>query len=252
MKKQLTILLMLSLLTDFVVMAQAQKKIWKIEVDTTEISVIEQKTALERALDTMQVSLNLPSFLIASQNKYSVYAVQGAEPSLDQQYEHVTASGDMALNVQFGTLHSIIRHIDEDYVLFVSAIGESDILLGDLRDAINQFYNVVNSTFNRIKHDLHYGTPYTSATKEEIAALETMIIHYPKKKVQELFNADWMVSYPMNLRGEVYEDKYSQCKAVAVSKNGLNIFFYFMMTDETAENFDRYLQNLKKVFWYNA
>jgi hypothetical protein len=265
MKKQLTALLILSFLAGFSAMAQEQdlakvlemaaKK--EVNTDTTKIwdIIIEEetdtRTALAKALDTMRVSINLPSFLTASQNKYFDYPVPGAKPSLDQEYGNEPLSGDTALNLYLGTQHSLIKHRNEDYVLFVSAIGEVHVLLGDMFDPIEQAFNVINPTFNRIKYDLRYGIPYKSATAEEIAILDTMITHYPEGKAQELFNADYMVSYPMNLRGEVYEGKYSQCKAVAVSKNKMDIFFYFMMTDETAENFDSYLQGLKRVFWYN-
>jgi hypothetical protein len=248
MKKRLTTLLILSLLISY--SAIAQQKDWKIEFDTTGISVIEQKTALKRALDTMRVSMNLPEYLNASQNKYAVYAVDGVSPSLAQQYEYDATSGDTAINVLFGTFHSIIRHKNEEYVIFVDATGEAEILYGNLIKNNNHLFNVINPSFNRIKHDLHYGTRHKSATVEEIAVLDTMITHYPQETAQELFNADWLVSYPKDLRGEVYEGKYSQCRAVAVAKNGLDIYLYFMMTDETVKNFDRYLQNFKKVFWY--
>jgi hypothetical protein len=234
MKKQLTTLLILCLLTLFNIQAQ---------------------TALERALDTMQVSMNIPSFWNISQNENSIYVTPVTEespiPRIAQTYGHEPVSGATAFKVMFHQIHSIIRHKNEEYVIFVDAAGEGSVMHGNFIKKHNQFFNVINLSFNRIKSDLHYGIRHKSATSEEIAALDTMITHYPKEKAQELFNADWMVSYPKDLRGEVYEDKYSICQAVAVAKNGLDIFFYFMLTDKTAKNFDDYLKDLEKVFWYN-
>jgi hypothetical protein len=249
-KKAIIILLIMSFLTGFSGIAQERTrdtiKTWNISFDED----TDPRPALERALDTMRVSMNLPEYLNASQNKYLIYPYDEASPNIAQQYGRESASGDTAFNLQFELFHSIIKHQNDNYVIFVYAGGEVNVKLGNVIENLNPIFNVINPSFNRIKHDLHYGTRHKSATVEEIAVLDTIITHYPQETAQELFNADWLVSYPKDLRGEVYEGKYSQCRAVAVAKNGLDIYLYFMMTDETVKNFDSYLQDFKKVFWY--
>jgi hypothetical protein len=233
MKKQLAALLILCFFTVFNVQAQ---------------------TALKKAMNTMHVSMNLPEFFDISQNEDGIYVTPITEespvPEIAQSYGSEPASGATAFKVMFGHVHSIIRHRNEEYAIFVYAGGEAEIRYGNLIKNNSHLFNVINPSFNRIKHDLRYGIRHKSATAEEIAALDTMIAHYPKEKAQELFNADWMASYPMDLRGEIYEDKYSQCQVVVIAKNGLGIYFYFMMTDKSAKNFDDHLRDLEKVFWF--
>ncbi|SFL05031.1 hypothetical protein SAMN05216357_111110 [Porphyromonadaceae bacterium KH3CP3RA] len=76
-----------------------------------------------------------------------------------------------------------------------------------------------------------------------------------KKSLKELaktmFNANIMVSYPVNLRGNIYRDKYTRCRAVVVGKDRLEFVIIFMMTDESMENFDNYLKDIEKIFWFN-
>jgi len=206
------------------------------------------QTALEKAMNTMNVSMNIPSFWDISQNENSIDVISSSvvlDTTLQQ-----TQAGE-TFKMLFGNVHAVIRHKNAEYVIFVYAGGEGALKYANLINQYDQLFNVINLSFNRIKRDLRYGIRHKSATSEEIAVLDTMIIHYPKAKVEELFNADWMVSYPMDLREEAYENKYSQCKAVSIAKNGLGIFFYFMLTDETENKFENYLEDLKGAFWYN-
>ena len=116
----------------------------------------------------------------------------------------------------------------------------------------NDLFKVRNASFNRIKRDLLFGRRHESASESEIVELKSIINYYTAEKAQKMFNADWMATYPIDLGGNVYEEKYTNCNAVVVvGKTGFDIFFYFMMTDESSKDFDKYLNFLEKAFWFN-
>lgn len=214
------------------------------------------QTALENAMKTMDVSMKIPEFLSLSQNERGIYVTEITEespcPSSGQIYGEEPSYGATAYKVIFGTVHSIMKFNDEDCIIFVYAGGENEVKYGN----VNDFFNVVNPVYNRIKSNLirsnlKVGVKNKSATEEEIETIDKIITHHPKEEAQKLFNADWMATYLMDMKNNAYEDKYTKCKAVVVDKKKLNIFFYFMMTDDSAAKFDEYLNRLQGVFWYN-
>ena len=220
------------------------KKILIFTVFFAFVSFSYGQTALEKVTKHINVSVNLPSFLKASDNETSIFVVPITEtnriPTFEQSYDLAPSYGDQSLNAYFGTLHSIIRHGDGDYVVFVY-VGGGGRLLGRSNSQI----------YDRILCDFRFGPRWGASTKAYEAELDLMLTHYPQERAREMFNADLMVMYPVNLRGEVYEDKYSRCRAVIAAKEGVFVILYFMMPDEGLENFDDYLNDFKRAFWYN-
>ena len=82
-----------------------------------------------------------------------------------------------------------------------------------------------NLSFGRIK-DFRYGHPL-KVTLQEAEELNSMINHYPDSTAKN-FNANAMVSYPLNLRGNVYNGCYSRCRAVVIGRNGFEFYLYFL------------------------
>jgi hypothetical protein len=219
------------------------------------ISIVYGQTALEKAIKVMNMSIQMPSYFDASKNEDLIYVTPITEespiPKLAQTYYFEPVFGSTAFKVFFGQIHSIIRHTSGEYLIFVSAAGEFVVKYGFLIEEKSDLFNVRDLTFNGIKSNFRYGKRMESASKEEIEELDLMLTHYSEKQAKKMFNADRMVTYPMNLRGEIYEEKYPRCRALVVSKKGLDIFFYFLMTNESAKKFDEYLEDLNKVFWFN-
>jgi len=212
---------------------------------------VQGQTFLDITMDLMDVSMKIPKFLTVSQNDELIFVVENDSlPTYEQIYGDEPSYGDIAYMAMFGLIHSIVR-FNEDCLLFVFAAGEAQIKYG----GYNKLFNApnsslkpsLNSSYNRIKHDLRNVGKMGGATEEDIKVIDTMLKHYPETQAQELFNASLMVSYPVDLRGNIYEDKYTTCQSVVVDKRGLSIFFYFMMTDESAGRFDEFLDKLKGV-----
>ena len=104
-------------------------------------------------------------------------------------------------------------------------------------------------TYNRIKTDFKYG--YPGATEQDIEDLKMMMTFYPHDTATVLFNADYMMVYPFNMEGKKYQDKFTRTRVVVTGKDGLDVFFYFMMTDEGIKNFDKYLMDFKGIFLFS-
>ena len=79
----------------------------------------------------------------------------------------------------------------------------------------------------------------------------SMMTKYPKKKARKLFNADYMYSIPMNFYGEACQNKFTNGRCVMIGKREYDMMLYFFMTDKSAKDFDRYLDEIKGVLKYN-
>ena len=206
------------------------------------ISRVQGQTALEKEVEKMHVSMKMPSSIHASQNEDVIY--------LSDSEQH--PGQNSGINSIFGGIHSILEDKDGKYVILVYAspriTGSS---YGKIMTDSTELYTLTNLAFGRIKKDFRYGIPNVDAIELEADELYSMLTHYPREQAQEMFNANVMVMYPLNLRGNVYKDKYTRGRAVVVAKNRLHLYFYFLLTDESVKNFDTYLQNLNKVFWFN-
>ena len=215
------------------------------------------QTSLEKAMERIKVSINMPEYLIASQNETVIYVTEITEESpvltIAQTYNIVEPPfGASAFKAYIGLVNAIIKHKDGEYIIFVHAShGRGNSGYSTTKTDATKIYTPNEIPFSRIKGDFRYGKPFSSVSAQEVYDLDLMLTHCPREKAKSLFNADVMVMYPINLRGNVYEEKYTVCRAIAVDKGGLNFCLYFMMTKDNAHNFEKYLNSLEKVFWFN-
>ena len=105
--------------------------------------------------------------------------------------------------------------------------------------------------WNRIRSGLHWGrllVPCPNSSHDDIMMLLT---EYPKKLAKKYFNSDRMYVYPINMNGKKCRDKYSVLMAVYlhVDYRVACPHLLFAMTDESAENFDKYLEEFQKTIW---
>jgi hypothetical protein len=211
------------------------------------------QTALEKALTTMHVSMNLPSYLSVSQNEELIYPVsEGELPTLAQLYGGAPSSGNTLIKKMFGLIHSIMTYQDGECEILVYAAGENTMRFGKMvKDNPKLFGAGNNLTYNRIRFDFRNGDGTVGPNEKSDEEVDKLLTHYPKEQAQKMFNADWMVGYPKSLMGNTYKEKFNHCQSVVIAKNGLDIMFYFMLTDKSSENFNKYLDDLNRVFWFN-
>lgn len=224
-----------------------------LTLNTFTVSIFAQN-ALERASKILDMEVNLPLIYAASQNTETIYVTPITEsspiPSINQSYRHEPSHGETAFKVLYGMVTSILRHKNSECIIFIFA---GDVYAGskDLMSKRSDLFSFESITYNRIKNDFQYGIKNRSANKDEIEALNQMLTHFPKRKAKKMFNADWMVGYPFNLAGEVYENKYNICKAIVAKKGERDIFLYFMLTEASSKDFGKYLNELSGAFKFN-
>lgn len=105
-------------------------------------------------------------------------------------------------------------------------------------------------SYNRIKSDFMYGERYKAASKQDTEDLEMMLTHYPQDSAKVIFNADYMLCYPFNMEGKKCQDKFTCARAIVAGKGGLDIFVYFVFTDKSIKDFDKYLAEFKQALWF--
>ena len=147
-------------------------------------------------------------------------------------------------------VHAKLVHEDGQCEAYIFLSGVFQVRYGAVIKANSELFgNSTSSSFNRIKHDFRYGN-YGSASPEEIEVLKTMVQDYSKDVVKEVFNADYALSYPFEMDGKVHQDNFTSARAVVAIKNGLEVFIYFVLTDNGIKDFDKYLSDFKGVLLY--
>ena len=78
-----------------------------------------------------------------------------------------------------------------------------------------------------------------------------LVKDYPAETAQSIFNGKSMFIYPLNFKGEYCQEKYRYGRGVVVlGKYNIPLYLYFFMTDESLVDFDKYLSELKGLFWF--
>ena len=216
--------------------------------------IIHAQTLLEKSMTRICVDVNIPSYLIATQNENFISPSQitgeNQPPTIAQSDGIKKASVDV-YNSIFGLVHSIIKHKEEEYIIFVSVLpGRGESRYDNVKSNEAKVYNLNEIPFTRIRSDLLKGKN-RSITSQETYELDKMIIHCPREQAKALFNANAMVKYPIDMKGNVYMEKYTKCIAIAVAKDGLSFYLYFMLTDDGEEKLDTYLEDIKGVFRFH-
>lgn len=205
---------------------------------------------LEKALDLMKVQFTMPASYTASQNEDPIYAsTEKPGLTLNQIYGDEPLTGEKFFERAFGGFHSIFTHNDGECLIFVVAMGENTIKYTDWAKTDKALIDPAVKVFGAIKSSLKYGRRMTGPNESEREELKMMVTYFPEDQAKEMFNASIMFMFPYNLRGEVYKNKFTRCRQVIItSKEGLGILFSFMMTDQSAKNFDKYLKDIDKAF----
>ena len=85
----------------------------------------------------------------------------------------------------------------------------------------------------------------------EKAELERNLHYYPQDSTRMIFNADYMFRYnPVYMKGNKHGDNFMHTIAVVTGRKGLDIFAYFVLTDESVKYFDKYLSDFRHTLWF--
>ncbi len=183
----------------------------------TNLSAQNESSQFEQDLELIGLNFSLSDQYDLSDNMRMIYVTDDYKSPLRR----------------LGTVHSILKNHDGQCNIFVYLSGANGLRYGGIiRKNKSLFKNVSSLTYNRIKTDFKYG--YPGATEQDIEDLKMM-----------------MTFYPFNMEGKKYQDKFTRTRVVVTGKDGLDVFFYFMMTDEGIKNFDKYLMDFKGIFLFS-
>ena len=201
----------------------------------TNLSAQNESSQFEQDLELIGLNFSLSDQYDLSDNMRMIYVTDDYKSPLRR----------------LGTVHSILKNHDGQCNIFVYLSGANGLRYGGIiRKNKSLFKNVSSLTYNRIKTDFKYG--YPGATEQDIEDLKMMMTFYPQDTARSFFNADYMMTYPYNMKGKACQGVYSRTRVVVIERNGLDVFFYFTMTDVGIKDFDKYLMDLKGVLGFNA
>ena len=217
------------------------------------VQTILAQTALEEAAKRVGILLNVPTSFHSSENSEEIYPAAVNEefpiPDIAQQYGVKPAHGNTFFNAYFGLVTAVLEHRDGECIVLASIPpGKGGGGFGHLAKDSLQEAAFEHLFFGRIKHDFRYGKPFSGASELDVLELYSMIEMYPPEKASEMFNAAAMAGYPLNFRGNVFKDKFTRGRGLAIGKDGLCISLYFLMTDQSVFNFEKYLDEFEGAF----
>ncbi len=222
----------------------------------TVVQISLAQTQLEKDAKEIGVSVNLPSFYNASENHEWIFPAEATDeyplPDLAQQYGTKPACGNTFFNAHFGLVSGVLEHSDHECIVLACLPpgGGRNNFRSFPKDSM-QLATFEHINFGRIKRDFRYGKAFENVSEIEAFELYSMLTHYPLAKAQEMFNAGAMVSYPLNFKGNIYKDGFTRGKALVIGKNGREVYLYFMMTDTSVLNFEKYLEEFDGAFLFN-
>jgi hypothetical protein len=136
-------------------------------------------------------------------------------------------------------------HEDGECILFINSSRGYDRLLGH-RDA-----DIPGSTFNRIRWRIKMGNPFINTTDEQMEELKKIITFWPQKEAEKIFNAQHVITYPIEDPKAIYKGKYVLRENLCMLKWGEYLTISFLLTDKGYKNRNQYMKDVKKAFRFN-
>lgn len=220
------------------------------------VTVLVAQTELDKSAKNLGISLKIPSFYSVSENTGGIYPAEITDenpvPDLAQQYQLKPAHGNTFFNAYFGLVTAVFEHSNKECLVFVyipPGIGIDNF--GKISKDSLQLETFKHISFRRIRSNFQYGKPFTGISELDAMELYSMLTHYPSAKARKMFNAAAMVSYPLSFRGNVYKEKFTRGKGLVFGKLGHEMYLYFLMTDQSVLDFDKYLDEFDQAFVLN-
>ena len=162
-------------------------------------------------------------------------------PTLQELYdEKERLTGPRFFNARFGMVDAILYNREKDYYVFVYIKDKSLTMINGIPD------------LTAVKTNFFYGLRNNGATKYENPYLWELVNKYSKREARRQFGASLMYSYPTNLCGNSYRDKYEYSRTVWGNEPGSGrITLVFLMTRKNQDRFEEFLYDLKRAFRFD-
>ena len=131
-------------------------------------------------------------------------------------------------------------HEDGECILFIKCGGPVPDKSVDR--IFENVYNWIRSKMNVTRIDLR------EITDEEIDKIKKRITVWPRSKAEEVFNARYVITYPIRSRKSVYMGKYSHKFDMIILKWTSSLTVSFLVTKKGQRHLDQYIEDVKSAF----
>lgn len=134
-------------------------------------------------------------------------------------------------------------HEDGECILFIKCHG----MTARIDKSIDE---LPKTTLNRIKHTLFIAPLFDKMTEEEEQKVKKAITIWSPEKAKKTFNAQHVITYPIQGEKSVYMEKYIHKLELIMIKWGENLTVSFLVTEKGNKNIDKYIKDVEGAFWF--
>ena len=81
--------------------------------------------------------------------------------------------------------------------------------------------------------------------------LKKIITYWSEEDAKKAFNAQHVLTYPIDRPKAVYQDKYVVRQDLTMIKWGEHLTITFALTDEGYKDINKYIDSVKGAFWFD-
>lgn len=194
-------------------------------VDRISTQAIELNRTTKRIGLTYKV---LPQYVISD-----LFSLIGTQKSNPEELLRTTNNG----------ITSQWTHKDGECILFIKCFG----LKSWIDKSIDQ---IPQSDFDWIKQTLGMGFSLNKTTEQEMQEIKKKINIWPSQKAKKIFNAQYVITYPIENKKAVYMGKYTHKRELIMIKWGEHLTVSFLVTKKGNRNIEKYIKDVEEAFWF--
>ncbi|RHJ76820.1 hypothetical protein [Parabacteroides sp. AM08-6] len=148
------------------------------------------------------------------------------------------------LRTTFGIKTSKWIHEDKECVIFIRCTG----MRKDIDKSID---DLPENVFSWIRNSLKMGYFNRNTTDEQMEMLKKIITIWTPQKSKEVFNAHYVITYPIKEKKAVYQGKYRHRLELIMTKWGESLTISFLLTKKGNRHIDKYIKDVEGAFWFD-
>ena len=134
-------------------------------------------------------------------------------------------------------------HQDGECILFINCPG--------MKTKIDRSITELPKTpFYWIKQALGIGSFLKYPTEEEMEKIKKKITIWTPRKAKKVFNAQHVITYPIENEKSVYMDRYTHKMDLTMIKWGEHLTVSFLVTKKGNKNIEKYIKEVEEAFWF--
>ena len=141
----------------------------------------------------------------------------------------------------FGVIVSKWIHEDKECIIFIRAAGTN----GGINKSID---DLPENVFSWIRNSLKMGYFNEKTTDEQMEKLKKIITIWTPQKSKEVFNAHYVITYPIKEKKAVYQGKYRHRLELIMTKWGESLTVSFLLTKKGNRHIDKYIKDVEEAF----